>query len=239
MTPYYQHAGITIYHGDCRDVLPDVRADLAITSPPYNLGDDHHHGSSGRRRNHAPYADAVPEALYQARQSEALALLYECCGSVFYNHKNRLQDGREVSPRDWIARTPWIIRQSLVWINGGPNHDPRRFYPKTERIYWLVTADTPPAVNRQYWDVLTSPAASVGLDSGEHTRAFPEAIAGILIGVCPWAQTILDPYVGSGTTLVAAKRAGRAAIGIEIDERYCEMAARRLAQEVLPLEVGA
>ena len=234
MQPYYDHDGITIYHGDCREILPTLgEMDIAITSPPYNIGAVHHNNKS----RHSPYPDNLPESTYQDMQIFVLRLLHGRVKSVFYNHKNRIRDGIEVSPRTWLDKTPWTCRQSLVWVNGGPNHDPCRFYPKTERVYWLAKPDTPWLENRKYWDVLECSPDVVSLAGKDHTRSFPLSLAQKILGVAPWANRALDPFMGSGTTLVAAKNLGRQAVGIEIQEKYCEIAVKRLAQEVLPFAV--
>ena len=81
---------------------------------------------------------------------------------------------------------------------------------------------------------------AVGVDGGKvHPTQKPEALMQWCLGFTKTARTVLDPFMGSGTTLVAAKRLGRRAIGIELEEKYCEIAARRLAQGALPLELGA
>ena len=230
MEPYYDKDGITIYCGDCREVLPTLGVfDLSITSPPYNIGKVHHSRSS----KHSPYKDDYPEYVYQEMQVDILNKLYSVTDSVFYNHKNRIKNGEEISPRVWIDRTMWKCRQSIVWVNGGPNHDTIRFYPKTERIYWLAKPESKWLENRKHWDVLECAPNRVPLASGGHTRAFPLSLCRTILSVATWAETTLDPFMGSGTTLVAAKMEGRKAVGIEINEKYCEAAVKRLAQGVL------
>jgi len=224
--------GITLVHGDCRDVLPELEAgsvDAVLTSPPYNLGNVHHRGS----KRHRPYSDAMPESEYQQWQAAVLSDLYRVASCVFYNHKNRLVQGREISPREWIRITPWVCRQSIVWVNEGPNHDPIRFYPKTERIYWLAKDTTPWLDNHKHWDVMKCRPDRVPLDGSGHTRTFPETLATTILDVAPWAVATCDPFAGSGTTGVAAKLLGRRCLMIELEERYCEIAANRLRQGVL------
>lgn len=224
--------GCTIIHGDCREVLPQLEpgsVDLVLTSPPYNLGNIHRRND----RKHRPYADSIPELEYQKQQIKVLNLLYLLAKCVFYNHKNRIVEGAEISPRNWIDRTFWKCRQSLVWINGSPNHDPIRFYPKTERIYWLAKKDCPWLNNQKYWDVQAWQPDKVALNGRGHTRTFPLSLAHTILSVAVWAIEIADPFMGSGTTLRAAKDLGRHCIGIEIEEKYCEVAAQRLRQEVL------
>ena len=231
--PYFQDGAVTIYHGDCREILPTLApVDLVLTSPPYNIGASHHTGNI----RHSPYSDALPEADYQSSQVKILNLLWsvtERSGSLLYNHKNRIKDGLQISPYRWIFQTQWLDKQEVVWFNGSPNFDKIRFYPMTERFYWLV---------KDASTVMENVAGLKDLESwdaegtkGEHTRAFPIEAARQLIGCFPSAQTILDPFMGSGTTLRAAKDLGRKAIGIEIEERYCEIAAKRMSQQVMPL----
>jgi len=216
--------GITLYHGDCRDVLPLLpreSVDLVLTSPPYNLGDVHRHD----KKKHRPYPDGLPEDEYQKDQVKVLTMLHRLSKCVFYVHKNRIIDRREVSPRFWIRETPWICRQVLVWVNGGPNHSPVRFFPKTERVFWLAKEDCPWLDNHRYWDFLTCLPDRRALDGDDHTRTFPLSLASVILEVAPWAKVCCDPYAGRGTTGRACKNYGRRCIMIEVEERYCEMAA--------------
>ena len=126
--------------GDCLKILPtisDKSIDLAITSPPYNLGNDHHTGS----QRHKVYFDDIPEEEYQKQKIEILNKAYNIIkdnGSLFYNHKNRIKKGLSIIPYQWLFKTKWLIKQEIVWWNGGQNFDNIRFYHQTERIYWLV-----------------------------------------------------------------------------------------------------
>jgi DNA modification methylase len=227
--PYYQDEACTIYHGDCREILPLLpKVDMVLTSPPYNLGNIHHNNKT----KHSPYPDEMEEDVYQFQQIEILNMLYLKAETVLYNYKNRIRDGFEISPRDWISKSKWGIKQEIVWINGGPNHDPIRFFPKTERIWWLGKPETRQLNNRRLTDVLTNSPDANKLGS-DHNRTFPLSLAVTLLEAFFWAETILEPYCGSGTTLRAAKDLGRKAIGIELEKKYCEMAVKRLRQEVL------
>lgn len=212
--------------GDCLEILPTLApgsVDCVITSPPYNLG-THHRDT----KHHDPYPDNLPEDEYQSLQVEALSQMYHVSGCVFYNHKNRIRDGIEISPRQWINRTPWGVRQTCVWINGGPNHDPIRFFPKTERIYWLAKDSTPWLDNRSQWDVFTDYPDHIALHGSGHTRTFPVSLVEKILSAAADYKTILDPYMGSGTTLIACIKMGRKGIGIEKDERYFDIACKRI-----------
>ena len=117
--------------------IPDKYVDLTVTSPPYNLGNNHHTGNN----RHQTYEDNLPEDKYQKQQIEVLNEIFRITkidGSLFYNHKNRIKNGISITPYQWILKSNWIIKQELVWFNGSQNFDKIRFYPMTERIYWLV-----------------------------------------------------------------------------------------------------
>ncbi len=230
MTPYYQDNAVTIYHGDCMEILSDVSADIAITSPPYNLGRNHHTGSIDTNT----YFDALPEPEYQFDQVNVLNLLFgSVSGDVFYNHQHRIRGGRIIKPDIWLEESNWFQKQEIVWVRRSQNFDKCRFFPFSERIYWLSKEGTTTCFSNilnltDDWHI--DPVGS----EGEHKRSFPIEIPLRLIQ-CTNATITLDPFMGSGTTLRAAKDLGRKAIGIEIEEKYCEIAARRMEQEVLPL----
>jgi modification methylase len=231
VSPYYEQDGITIYHGDCREILPqlDVKVDLVITSPPFNLGNDHHTANF----KHNPYDDDLPEGVYQSQQAQILDCLFGMVvedGSLWYQHKNRIKDGVMITPYEWLCKTKWLRKQEIVWSNGSPNMDNCRFYPFTERIYWLVKSERTHLVNilKRTDDWHIEPEGT----EGKHKRAFPLEIPSNILACFPDADLILDPFLGSGTTAVAAKILGRKCIGIEISEAYCEIAARRLSQSV-------
>lgn len=227
-TPGREHrllCGDSTDEGDVARMMGGETAEVGITSPPFNLGDDHH---TGARKTQA-YPDDLPEPEYRAAQIAMLDLWAgHIRGDFFYQHKNRIKDGLWLSPPDWIRLSAWRLNQEIVWINGSQNFDACRFYPMTERIYWLTKDDEngPVFENKEslpdYWQI--SPVGADGL----HTRAYPVEIPRRLI-VASGARLVVDPYLGSGTTLVAAEQTGRLGYGVEISPAYCGVILERLS----------
>jgi len=214
---------------DCIDgmkQMADNSVDLVVTSPPYNLGNNHHTGNI----HHTPYSDNIPELEYQEQQILILNELWRVTkdsGSLFYNHKNRIINGITITPYQWILKSNWIIKQELVWFNRSQNFDKIRFYPMTERIYWLVKNNNTILYNKiNHHDVFKWDA--VGTNTA-HTRSFPIKMVKDIISCFKDSKIILDPFMGSGTTAVACKMTGRNFIGFEISEEYCTIANKRLA----------
>lgn len=262
MTPYYEHAGITIYHGDCREILPHLGpVDLVFTSPPYNLGVTSGGGFASKSvRNHGHYSpnaplgkrrggcgkwsggalaegygthdDAMPWEQYEKWQRDIILSCWGVLsegGAIFYNHKPRVQRCEAWLP---LVLNPGLpLRQIITWTRaGGINFAPTHYVPTYE---WIMVLAKPDFRLRDkgasgVGDVWYFPQES----NTPHPAPFPIGLPKTAIGTTS-AESILDPFMGSGTTLRAAKDLGRKAIGIEIEERYCEIAAKRLAQEVL------
>lgn len=241
MQPYYSENGIEIFNADCREVLPlfaDNSVEIVVTSPPYNLVREWSGGGPNskmkglERRYEEWYADSMPEPEYQETQKQ---IIREClriaASSVFYNHKIRYalsRRGEIYHPLDWLREFP--IWCEIIWDRcGAQGGNSGRFLIADERIYQLGT-------QRKWNGALTfttvwriPPDRVAG-----HVCAFPEELASRCIVTTTDADdVVLDPFMGSGTTLRAAKDLGRKAIGIEIEEKYCEIAANRLRQEVL------
>jgi modification methylase len=217
--------------GDCLEVMktiPDNSVDLVITSPPYNLGANHHTG--GKR--HSPYYDNFSEIEYQETQINVLRELYritKASGSLFYNHKNRIRDGLSITPYRWLLKTNWRLKQELVWFNGSQNFDKCRFYPMTERIYWLtLKAETKLFNAINHHDFFNKSEWKPEGTSKLHTRSFPEKMVSDILQCFPNSITIFDPYMGSGTVGKVAKEMGKDFIGIEISPEYFKIAERRI-----------
>lgn len=222
---------IELIQGNCLEILsqiPDDSVDLTLTSPPYNLGRNHHTGS----KRHDPYKDDLPEDEYQNEQLKLLRELYRItkdCGSVLYNHKNRIREGAQITPYEWLLRSDWVVKQEIVWINRSQNFDKIRFYPWTERIYWLSKSrDTKLSNVINHHDVFDFNEWKPVGTKGAHTRAFPEKMAVDILTCFPSAKTVLDPYMGSGTTGVACVNTGRNFIGIERDPEYFKISEQRI-----------
>ena len=254
MTPYYESGGITIYHGDCRDVLPTLeRVDCTVTSPPYNqIGVlptkgtglwGQSRGGAGflRAWQESGYSDTMDEYEYQEWQRDVfsqIAAISAPTGSLFYNHQLRWRDGKCLHPLAWFYPTDWYLRQEIIWDRaGGMMLNARMFVRFDERILWFVRGQTW-KWNQEcvglgtVWRV----ARAQQQQGKEHPVAFPLEIPKRCIAAATDpGDLILDPFMGSGTTLRAAKDLGRRAIGIELEERWCEVAAKRLSQEVLAL----
>lgn len=256
--PYYSEAGIQIFLGDCRDVLSGISDGVActVTSPPYNtLGSripSKPTGGFGSQRlggwvsnvRRDGYADDMDEPDYILWQTTIAGLIRSVSvpgASFFYNHKQRSRESAVVHPLHITERFDgWNLRQEIVWDRGGAiAFNARMFAPCDERIVWLVRDDAshkwnqPSAVHLSIWRMAPP------VDVSGHPCPYPIELPQRCIAATTDAgDVVLDPFSGAGTTLVAAKNLGRRAIGIEIEERYCEIAARRLDQGVLDFGVG-
>lgn len=224
-----------IIQGDCLEIMktmPDKIFDIVITSPPFNLGNNHHTGN----KKHTPYNDQMDEEEYQNWQIKVLNELHRIVndtGSLLYQHKNRIREGLQITPYQWLLKTDWLVKQELVWLNGSQNFDKIRFYPVTERVYWLSkSADTKLHNIINHNDLFRWSREGVNHD---HTRAFPAIMVKELLACFPNSMSIFDPFMGSGTTLVAAKQLNRNATGIEISAEYCEIARKRLVETQVPI----
>lgn len=212
MKPYYQESGITIFHGDCREILPHLpKVDAVVSDPPYGMSWD---GRVTRGKNGT--------------------------GSVGPTRHYGVTIAGDDAPFD---PSPFLgFPEVLLW---GFNHYPERLSRGTVLV-WLkryddgfgsFLSDAEVAWLNTGHGVYCRRDVSMQGESG--TRIHPTQKP---VGVMQWCLgfieggVILDPFMGSGTTLVAAKRLGRQAIGIEIEEKYCEVAVERLRQEVLPFD---
>lgn len=222
---------IELIQGDCLEKMkdiPDGSIDIILTSPPYNLGNNHHTGN----KRHKTYNDNLPENEYQEWQIKVLNECYRVLsdkGSVIYNHKNRIKNGIQITPYEWLLKTNFIIKQELVWFNGSQNFDKIRFYPMTERVYWLAKSPETKLFNViNHHDLFGRDEWKAVGTKGKHTRAFPEKMVSDFLLCFSDAKTVLDPFMGSGTTGVACKNLNRNFIGIELDEVYFKIAQERI-----------
>jgi len=240
--PYYQDGSVTIYHGDCREFIAlgaIPRVDAVITSPPYNtlnpkakpsgLHADRKSGQNEWMNKQGGYEDSMEEGAYQLWQKDCLRVFRGISSCVWINHKTRYRRGFGVHPitiyggKDLFCEVVWNRGGSMA-LNCG------RFSPSHE--YWLCYGK--PA----HWDHSVNSMMSVwnippSRDETPHPCPFPVKLVQPIIKGCVRDRGVLDPFMGSGITLRAAKDLGRKAIGIEIEEKYCEIAAKRMAQEVL------
>lgn len=213
-----------IFNIDClvgMKSIPDNSIDIIITSPPYNLGKQHHTGNK-RFKSYSQYDDDMPEELYQQWQVEVLNECYRILkhnGSMWYNHKNRIRDGKQISPYRWIDKSNFadLVKQEVVWINRSQNFDKCRFYPFTERLYWFAKDTKTKMFNSiNHYDVFDYNEWKPEGTKSKFKRAYPEKMVEDILSCFPESQIVLDPFSGSGTTCAVAKRMGRKYIGFEL-----------------------
>lgn len=223
--PYYERAGITIYHGDCREILPYVKADVVVTDPPYGSRRPPQHSKRGAHEE-ITGNEAVDTAWINLLQVSDGGAIYSFCT---WDTLEQWRSG--------LARR-FRVRSCIVWdkeIHGLADLE-TCWAPRHELILFAANGRHELAGSRPV-DVIRCQRA----DTSSHPYAKPTGLIRRIL-TASVGDTVLDPFLGSGTTLVAAKLEGRKAIGIEIEERYCEIAAKRLAQGVLefggPLDVA-
>jgi len=217
--------------------LPSNSIDMGITSPPYNKREN----KKGWLVDKVVYTgatDNLPEEEYQRIQIEVLNELYRVIkpsGSFFYNHKLRWERGFMLHPMDWLRKTKWVIRQEIIWDRMiAANIRGWRFWQVEERIYWLYKPEGKNIIGKELKPrhaLLTSIWRFPPENNNPHPAPFPIALPVRAIYSIMDEKSdgiIIDPYCGSGTTLVAAKILGYHYIGIDISKEYVEYSIKRL-----------
>ena len=217
MKPYYDQDGITIYHGDCRDILPTLeKVDLVLTDPPYGIGEAA--GKNYSRGNKAP-----PKR-YAFLNWDDKPISQDLINIVIQSARHAIIFGG-----NYYALPPsscW-----LVWdkVNGDSD------FADCE----LAWTNFKTAVRKYEWKwqgMLQQ--AGTPKDIRSHPTQKPSGLFGLIIAdYSKEGDLILDPFLGSGTTAYCAKKLNRKCIGIEIEEKYCEIAAKRCSQQVFNLEI--
>lgn len=214
MTPYYADDLVTLYHGDCLEVTEWLSADVLVTDPPYGIG-----WSIGKRRGihvSRPHAGIANDQDTAARD-QALSIWGDSRPSVVFG--------------SWDAWFP-AHKQVLVWRkppDAGVVGSTTGYRRDTELIFLCGPWPQRPASRSSVFVTDAGTRSYIPLDRGQgHPHMKP---VGLLSSLLEWTDgAVADPFAGSGSTLVAAKALGRRAIGVELEERYCEIAAKRLAQ---------
>lgn len=206
--PYYKDDSVTLYHGDARELLPLLRADAVVTDPPYGIDFEYASHDDNREAWFALMDVVVP-----LMRASAPFVAMPSCGI------DRLGW--------WFARHPptWVV----AWYKGSPGHLSKIGFNDWEsHLVW----------GRPWKQMHDYVQTRGGFEDDRHPCPKPiEWATWWVARAAPRGGCVLDPFAGSGTTLVAAKMLGRKSIGIEIDGGYCDLIAERCAQDVLDVIV--
>ena len=213
-TPYYEDSAVRLYLGDCREILPALPAvDLVLTDPPYGIFK--RTGGDGRMfGKETIYSKDDTAAEWDKRPPSDLLLAVRDAGRLY-----------AIWGGNYFADVLGACPGPLVW----DKQTGQNTYADGE-CAWSNLASTMRIFRHQWCGAFKD--SERGL-AAVHPTQKPVALMSWCISLAKGAHVVLDPFMGSGTTLRAAKDLGRKAIGIEIEERYCEIAAKRMAQEVL------
>lgn len=224
-SPYYQDGHVTLYHGDCLEITEWLKADVLVTDPPYGIGWRQGSNNASRRggtstRCSRPH-DGIPNDTDTTTRDEALCRWGTERPAIAFG------SFRSVAPSG--------VTQTLVWkkaVDSGVVGSVTGYRTDTELIY-LINQHIRRPPSRS--SVLESRCGLRNYNTIQGGEGHPHAKhVAILEQLIEWTEGVVaDPFAGSGTTLVAARNLGRTAIGVELEERYCELIAKRLDQMCL------
>lgn len=213
MTLYYEDEYVQLHHGDCRGIRGWTRADVLVTDPPYGMGYESNFNRL-RKRGVDKVGRPVENDKDTSARDEALALWGDRPALVF---------GR------WNIAKPPATRQRIIWDRGyhGMGDLKMPWGPAEEEVYVLGSG----FVGDRKSNIIRAHALmSTDSRRPDHPTPKPVALMEDLISNCP-PGIIADPFAGSGATLIAARNLGRKVIGVELEEKYCEIIVRRLSQQ--------
>jgi DNA modification methylase len=214
MRPYYEDESVTLYHGDCREVTAWLDADVLVTDPPYGMAlktganCDEGTGWTSRWTGVTIAGDDTTAA-----RDEALTMWGDGPALVFGT---------------WKRPAPEGVREVLVWdkvVSTGMGALDIPWRPSWESVYVMGKG----FIGARSHGVLRHSLPTLAPERKDHPTPKPVGLLHDLIAKCP-PGVVADPFAGSGSTLLAARNLGRRSIGVEIDERYCEVVAKRLSQ---------
>jgi site-specific DNA-methyltransferase (adenine-specific) len=228
LKPYYEDEAVTIYHGDCKAILPqlpDKSVDLVLTDPPYDIPTKSCGFDGGRRFLTRLHQESLTSSFdiglldLLANKLKILNIVCFCNKAQFRLYVN------------WIESHGYSF-MPISWHKTGAIPFKHHYTPDTEYAFHIwQNLPIRWASYKKSWFI--TPINHTGFD---HPTVKPESmVSRLLLNTTDQGQLILDPFLGSGTTAFCAKKLGRRCIGIEIEEKYCEMAAKRCSQGVLDL----
>jgi site-specific DNA-methyltransferase (adenine-specific) len=242
MTPYYSDDAVTIYHGDAFDLLHDLSGiGAVVTDPPYSSGGAFRGDRAQQTSTKYVNSDTAayrPE--FAGDNRDQRSFLAWC--SLWLNAARRASEPGAIlaSFIDWrqlpvltdaVQCGGWSWRNLATWWKPGIRMQRGQFSASAEYVVYATNGPVKTDFDGAVQNVFRCAVAP----EKEHIAEKPLDVMRWVMAVVPPRSLVLDPFMGSGTTLRAAKDCGHRAIGIDVDERYCEIAARRMGQEVLDL----
>jgi hypothetical protein len=223
MSPYYSDDHVTLYHGDCRDITAWLSADVLVTDPPYGRGWKQGEFKMGQRIQSDAHEGIAGDRDTSTRDA-ALNL---------WSGKRAIVFGDLMLSPAPGTKQVMVFRKAIDAGGRGATAGRRR---DIEAIYLI--GPWPSGLGGAS-SIFTSGASLQAGSNGvtgryRHPHAKPLDVMHELVTMRPVEEVVADPFAGSGSTLVAAKLCGRKAIGVELEEQYCEVIARRLSQDALP-----
>lgn len=216
MTPYYSDEAVTLYHGDCREVTAWLEADVLVTDPPYGIA----------------WRAGGLHSLRSTRSTAEQSITGDESVAVRDDVLDAWGPRPAVIFGSWRQPRPASTTHRLIWHKAGrkPGVAPAPWFPNDEEVYLVGSGwvGSPPRGTV----ITTTEARERAPQEIGHPTPKPVGLMETLIVRCP-PGVVADPFAGSGSTLVAARNLGRKVIGVELDEAYCELIAKRLDQGVL------